>query len=277
MYAAYVNKYNSSLAALEEASRANSKFQQFLNKQAVKKVCKGLDIHAFLILPIQRIPRYVMLLDDMFKFTDRQHPDYESLQTALAKMRDIADYVNERKREAENLNQVLRVQSRITGKYEALTAPSRRYVREGPLLELCGGEKKNRYYFLFNDLLVCTNPPSSTWKRLWRSSVRNPNEDRDNQKDRLLKWKYNVPLDGVLVKDPRSASASTIDSKSRSTADLFTLIFPNKKEVQFIAPSSEDKLSWMYDIDHAASDLLSAARSRAAPLVCMCVCMYVYV
>eukprot|EP00007_Cunea_sp_BSH-02190019_P000655 CAMPEP_0174243510 /NCGR_PEP_ID=MMETSP0417-20130205/31933_1 /TAXON_ID=242541 /ORGANISM="Mayorella sp, Strain BSH-02190019" /LENGTH=1204 /DNA_ID=CAMNT_0015323043 /DNA_START=60 /DNA_END=3670 /DNA_ORIENTATION=- len=267
MYASYVNKYNSSLAALEQASRSNSKFQQFLNKQSVKKVSKGLDIHAFLILPIQRIPRYVMLLDDMFKFTDRTHPDYESLQTALAKMRDIADYVNERKREAENLNQVLRVQSRIAGKYEALTAPSRRYVREGPLLELNGGEKKNRYYFLFNDLLVCTNPPSSTWKRLWRSSIRNPSEDRDNQKDRLLKWKYNVPLDGVMVKDPRSASVIESKSSRATVGDLFTLSFPSKKEVQFIAPSSEDKLSWMYDIDNAVSDLLSAARSRtSAPL-----------
>lgn len=50
--------------------------------------------------------RYVLLLQDLCKHTHAGHPDYEKLNQALKKMKDVADYVNERKREAENLTQV---------------------------------------------------------------------------------------------------------------------------------------------------------------------------
>lgn len=73
---------------------------------------------SFLIMPVQRLPRYVMLIQDLFNFTAKNHPDFEDLQLALKKMKDVAGYVNERKREAENLNQVSNIQRYLTGKFD---------------------------------------------------------------------------------------------------------------------------------------------------------------
>lgn len=47
----------------------------------------------FLILPVQRLPRYVLLLRDLLKFTPEEHTDFENLSKAVDKMSSVADYV----------------------------------------------------------------------------------------------------------------------------------------------------------------------------------------
>lgn len=74
---------------------------------------QGLHLGALLILPIQRIPRYVLLLQDLLRHTESKHPDHDDLVQALKEMRQVADYINEKKREAEALNLVVRIQERI--------------------------------------------------------------------------------------------------------------------------------------------------------------------
>ena len=88
----------------------HSEFRSFL-KNAVAK-CNGLDILSFLVMPIQRLPRYVMLLEDMFKHTPDSHPDHADLGQVVIDIRYVADYVNDKKRAAESLSQVRRERER---------------------------------------------------------------------------------------------------------------------------------------------------------------------
>jgi hypothetical protein len=115
---------------------------------------KSLDLASFLIMPVQRIPRYNLLLTDMMRNTWVDHPDYASLKKvtrlisprrspsvpcacrarALAnrvrvswariffprtqatdKIQSIASFINERKREAENVSKTLEISNKITG------------------------------------------------------------------------------------------------------------------------------------------------------------------
>ncbi len=84
--------------------------------------------------------------------TPKDHADYHDLSTALAKVQEVADYVNEKKREAENINQVIDVQSRMTGITRNLAEASRRFVRQGSVVNVDG--KGELMLFLFNDILV---------------------------------------------------------------------------------------------------------------------------
>ncbi|KAJ3315357.1 hypothetical protein HDV04_003750 [Boothiomyces sp. JEL0838] len=43
----------------------------------------GLVLQAFLVLPVQRIPRYKLLLEDLFKHTPEDHPDHENIKKAI--------------------------------------------------------------------------------------------------------------------------------------------------------------------------------------------------
>jgi hypothetical protein len=103
---------------------------------------KSLDLASFLIMPVQRIPRYNMLLTDMMRHTWEDHPDYNSLKKvfiidlficlfrfclndrvinhylilqATDKIQSIAAFINERKREAENVSKTLEISNKITG------------------------------------------------------------------------------------------------------------------------------------------------------------------
>jgi hypothetical protein len=47
----------------------------------------------------------------LLRHTPKSHKDYELLNKSLSRMKSVAAYVNERKRENENLQSVLRIQS----------------------------------------------------------------------------------------------------------------------------------------------------------------------
>lgn len=49
-------------------------------------------------MPVQRLPRYVMLLQDLLKHTSAARPDYMALQQALEAMRDLTNTLNTNKR-----------------------------------------------------------------------------------------------------------------------------------------------------------------------------------
>ena len=65
----------------------------FLNqKLRFSPTCGGKGIKDFLIMPVQRIPRYSMLLQDMVKNTWPHHADYEPLSAALKAILVLASY-----------------------------------------------------------------------------------------------------------------------------------------------------------------------------------------
>ena len=51
--------------------------------------CHGLDLTSFLIMPVQRVPRYRMLIEEIVKQTPPDHPDMQSLATALEKVGSV--------------------------------------------------------------------------------------------------------------------------------------------------------------------------------------------
>jgi len=101
-------------------------------------------------MPIQRIPRYPLLLQDLLRYMPEDHKDYKNLNSALDKMSQIAQHVNERKREYENLKKIVDIQSCFIG-IDNLVAPHRRFIREGELK--VKGDKK---YFSFSMIYYYT-------------------------------------------------------------------------------------------------------------------------
>ncbi len=60
-----------------------------------------LKLDAFLLTPIQRICQYPLQLTELLKHTPHEHKDYNNVQQALNTMREVANYINERKRRME--------------------------------------------------------------------------------------------------------------------------------------------------------------------------------
>ena len=264
MYTMYVNNYNDSVKEVAECRRKHPKFAEFLDAARYSETCNGLDLTSYLIMPVQRIPRYVLLLVDLLKKTPEDHADFLDLKAAVEKTKEVADYVNEKKREAENLNKVVAVQEKLGGKIELLEDASRRYVREGPLMDL--SDKQGRFYFfLFNDILVASalniKEFTTEWKKLSESLT--PQQE-DFSYQGALKYKYLIPLSGAGLKETSQTLQN--DPKFRN---MFQLVVPDssgeKKHYSFVAPTFEMKSSWMADIDECITQQLEIRKIRAGP------------
>jgi hypothetical protein len=56
-----------------------------------------------------------MLIQDMLKYTVEGHPDASNLQVALKIVRELADFINASKDDADEHNRLNLIQERITG------------------------------------------------------------------------------------------------------------------------------------------------------------------
>ena len=72
-----------------------------------------LKLDGFLLTPIQRICQYPLQLNELLKYTKTDHHDYENIQQAVNTMRDVANFINERKRRMEYVEVIHKWQSTI--------------------------------------------------------------------------------------------------------------------------------------------------------------------
>jgi hypothetical protein len=66
-----------------------------------------------LLVTITRIPRYILLLDALFKRTDPEHPDYNDLRSAIELIQNVADHVNEGMKEAQRMAALLEIEQKF--------------------------------------------------------------------------------------------------------------------------------------------------------------------
>lgn len=123
LYTEYVNSFELSMDTLAKYSK-NKGFMAFVEQTRGSPSLLGLN--SLLIQPVQRLPRYEMLLSDLCKNTWEGHPDMVPLRTALSKIKETADFVNESKRKSENRARLLMIQNLIGDKWD-LFIPSRRF------------------------------------------------------------------------------------------------------------------------------------------------------
>ncbi|ELP85970.1 Rho/RAC guanine nucleotide exchange factor, putative [Entamoeba invadens IP1] len=113
-----------------------------------------LDVRGFLIMPVQRLPRYNLLLTDLLKNTPQTHTDYPYLIVALKEMKKLTDSANKAITAAERRRKLFLVETRISGFSGTLVEPHRVFLKEGSLRKVCRKTTKSRYFFLFNDILI---------------------------------------------------------------------------------------------------------------------------
>jgi len=152
VYTEYINNYNDSLAVLNECKK-NKAFVSFVTKLSSASQNK-LDLASYLIQPIQRIPRYNLLLDDLIKHTPKDHADHADLLSALAKIKHIAAFLNENARLEMNKSKITSIQDSIFGNNGDLVGWNRTFVREGKIKV----DGKSVFVFLFSDMLIITKP-----------------------------------------------------------------------------------------------------------------------
>ena len=77
MYIAFVSNYGQSVKRIAQLKKEYPWFTSFVEHIQKNRAIRGLE--SYLILPVQRLPRYVLLLREMQKHTPKEHSDHALL------------------------------------------------------------------------------------------------------------------------------------------------------------------------------------------------------
>lgn len=122
-------------------------------QERLPTICRKLE--ALLIVPIQRVPRYRLLLTELIAQSD---PDEELdvLKAALDQVESVARHINEQIRDQENMQRMIRIQRSLANGRPRIVIPGRRFIKEGSLKKVSaeGDSARQRHFVLLSDLLL---------------------------------------------------------------------------------------------------------------------------
>jgi hypothetical protein len=171
-YHPYVTGALEASQRVETLRRNNGDFATFCD---VSERQQRARLNALLILPVQRLPRYELLLVDLCAETAADDESLPDFQQALGRIKAVTRDINDSFR-ARDGNTLLRIQRSLDAKLNLMSSP-RHLVREGDLVVvhraatncLCssGLTSSTRFrFFLFNDALMYAAVPSCwSWRR----------------------------------------------------------------------------------------------------------------
>ncbi|TRZ02143.1 hypothetical protein DNTS_014238 [Danionella cerebrum] len=171
IYSAYIDNFMNAKDAVRVAKEAKPAFLKFL-EQSMRENKEKQALADLMIKPVQRIPRYELLVKDLLKHTTEDHPDRECLLEAQRSLKSLAERINTGRRSAEELERDTRILQEIEAHIEGLEHilnPQRKFLRQEMVVETKSvGGKKERSLFLFSDLLICTTLKRNKYKFLWK-------------------------------------------------------------------------------------------------------------
>lgn len=227
----YFENYDDALIHLQKMKNYSPYFAKFISVAERHPNCSKLDLPAFLIAPIQRMPRYEMLLASLTQHTTQDTPAWEEASKTATMLQKVNKQLNEGMRvestqkEMIVLQNLIDMHSRLGGKHAVLLEPHRKLLRIG-VVTMCSMRDfsmQRRMLYLCNDILVTGT--------LFLNTV--------------------VKIDKVLP----LISAQIISNQKDPDGVSFFLISPVKSHL-FFCENHANAVSWMSDIQLAIAHLI---------------------
>eukprot|EP01119_Soliformovum_irregulare_P018644 TRINITY_DN5761_c0_g1_i2.p1 TRINITY_DN5761_c0_g1~~TRINITY_DN5761_c0_g1_i2.p1 ORF type:complete len:682 (-),score=131.69 TRINITY_DN5761_c0_g1_i2:58-2034(-) len=157
-YVTFINGFETAMDTLTKEMQANPRFQTFIKQTEKSPLLNYQEMTGLLIQPVQRIPRYQLLLKDLIRNTEANHPDWSNLTKAISKIEGIAKYINEEKRSAENLTEITRLSNLLLFAKDQGLYPNPVFLKEGSVMLHREGHRdpERVYLFLFLDQAILT-------------------------------------------------------------------------------------------------------------------------
>ncbi|KAM9970886.1 hypothetical protein ACTFIR_002750 [Dictyostelium discoideum] len=140
IYSIFVNNYyNKAISIIKLNTTKNNKFKLYLAECKSLPASKKLDLNDLMIMPIQRLVRYVLLLEELIQHTPESTEPNEHKKLIEAKnvMKDVASFVNQSTVDKQGpLETLTRVQQTLGPKTGNLIQPHRRFIKSGDLVRV---------------------------------------------------------------------------------------------------------------------------------------------
>jgi hypothetical protein len=185
MYQPYINNYNHALETFSKLNKENPEWVKFL--KAAEAKCTWRELFNYLIQPVQRIPRYGILMKEIQKSTPTLHPDAANVKKAIEKIEALTEYLNEKKAKAEQLNKMLALENCFYNLRESIVKAGRNFIKEGSFFADSKKGSKYIFLFLFDDVLLITRQKTKSQYKvkeiIYLVKVQHVEEVNDGVKD----------------------------------------------------------------------------------------------
>nr|XP_013803061.1 PREDICTED: FYVE, RhoGEF and PH domain-containing protein 3 isoform X1 [Apteryx mantelli mantelli] len=159
MYGEYVKNFDRAMDMVNTCMQRSSPFKDVVQNIQKQEVCGNLTLQHHMLEPVQRIPRYELLLKDYLKKLPEESPDRKDAEKSLELISTAANHSNAAIRKMEKMHKLLEVYERLGGE-EDIVNPANELIKEGHIQKLSAknGTAQDRYLFLFNSMVLYCVP-----------------------------------------------------------------------------------------------------------------------
>ncbi|EGG23527.1 hypothetical protein DFA_05660 [Cavenderia fasciculata] len=109
-YLVYVVDYQQSLQRLEKLKTQSTTFKEFLQRRKNVAIQQGeafaLDLESYLIMPVSRYPRYLLLINDLLRYSPLPHPHHQHIKQASDQIKYDLKVMNDQLKEMTDDNKL---------------------------------------------------------------------------------------------------------------------------------------------------------------------------
>ena len=148
VYEMYVGNYETNMITIAELERRPG-FTDYITQQLNGKQLGGLAIQ-----PVQRVPRYLLLLKELSKHCNDENDEHElqTIKKAIANLQNVCKFINAAKSHLLQIQIVLDIEKECG--LSGLVKPRRCLLMKGILLKVCRRANKPFMFWLFNDMIM---------------------------------------------------------------------------------------------------------------------------
>lgn len=155
MYPKYCSNFNAAIKFYEKLLKEGKKSQK--EYLASVESSTGMALNFLLIMPVQRIPRYRMMIQDIVKKTEESAPSRPDFQAALQIVSGVAEGINMNILTTESTQILATLKKTVIGIEAIASKQSRKIIKEGPL-RVQAMDRSFVSLILFNDLVAFCSP-----------------------------------------------------------------------------------------------------------------------
>ncbi|XP_076237751.1 FYVE, RhoGEF and PH domain-containing protein 4 [Calliopsis andreniformis] len=155
MYTEYVKNFDYAMNLIHSLQTKVARFATIINEIQKLDECAKLSLPHHMLSPIQRLPRYELLLKDYLRNLTEENADYEDAKKALELVSTATNHTNDAMKKIDKFKKLLEIQESIYDTTDLVSA-TRELIKEGRIVKISArsGDHQERHLFLFSDLLL---------------------------------------------------------------------------------------------------------------------------
>ncbi|OHT12936.1 hypothetical protein TRFO_16974 [Tritrichomonas foetus] len=164
--------YIASFSRIQDIINLKKQTRQFSAALAeLQERLDGRDIMSYLITPVQRMPRYMLFMRELCKYTPTNHPDYFRIQYAMEMVEELTKNAESQSERAKQQTLLYQLQEKLKKQNITIVDAYRRIVKSYIIKIEVLKKEQPAILYLCNDLIMIIKEKGKNTSLLYKTKV----------------------------------------------------------------------------------------------------------